>query len=409
MVAKIVSGKTIRGVLNYNEEKVIAGKAELIAASKFVSDADQLTYRQKLDRFKRLIQQNGRTKTNVVHISLNFDKADQLDKLKLEQIAAAYMDKIGFGDQPYLVYQHYDAAHQHIHIVTTNIEEGGNRISLNDIGKNQSEQARKEIEIEFDIVKAESKKIKEDEFLKPIILEKVMYGKSETKAAISNTVREVVRTYKYTSLAELNAALRQFNIVADAGEPGTLKHDKKGLTYSILDKDGNKIGVPIKASRIYGRPIISNLEKRFSNNKTIREDYKNRLQYVLDKALNNPAIKTQQEFAAALREQKVQVVWRANTEGRLYGVTYVDNATKTVFNGSDLGKSYSANAISERLINHNLTDEKDQSLTIKQKNITPPGSHSLERFADTLLDADNIEQMDFHLKMKKKKRKGYNL
>ncbi|RKR80719.1 relaxase/mobilization nuclease-like protein [Mucilaginibacter gracilis] len=411
MVAKIVSGKTIRGVLNYNEEKVAAGKAELIAGSKFMEDVAQLTYAQKFDRFKRLIQQNERTKTNAVHISLNFDKADKLGKLQLEQIAASYMEKIGFGDQPYLVYQHHDAAHKHIHIVTTNIEEGGNRISLHDIGKNQSEQARKEVEIEFGIVKAESKKISNDEYLKPISLEKAIYGQSETKAAISNTVREVVKSYKYTSLAELNAALRQFNIVADPGEPGTIKHDKKGLTYSILDKDGNKIGVPIKASKIYGRPILANLEKRFANNKAIREDFKNRLQHVLDKTLNNHHIQTRQDFAAALQEQKVQVVWRINAESRLYGVTYVDNATKTVFNGSDLGKPYSANAISERLTN-NATAGDDQSLTIRQRDAILPTGPNGESIINTLLGSDDInENMDYHLKMtrKKKKRKGFNL
>jgi hypothetical protein len=32
----------------------------------------------------------------------------------------------------------------------------------------------------------------------------------------------------------------------------------------------------------------------------------------------------------------------------VYGITYVDHKTKTVFNGSDLGKEYSAKAIVER-------------------------------------------------------------
>lgn len=404
MVAKITSGKTIRGVLNYNEKKVEGGDAELIYASKFLKEPEELTYTQKLDRFLKLMQQNERTKTNAVHISLNFDKADQLDQLQLQQIAEAYMEKIGFGDQPFLVYQHFDAAHKHIHIVTTNIEEGGNRISLNDIGKNQSEKARKEIEIDFNITKAESKKISDDYYLKPITLEKLTYGQAETKEAISNTVREVVRSYKYTSLAELNAALRQFNVVADPGEPGTLKNDKKGLSYSILDKNGNKIGVPIKASKIYGRPILSNLEKKFDSNRAIREDFKNRLQFVLDKALANPDITTKQDFATALREKNVQVVWRANAEGRVYGVTYVDNATRAVFNGSDLGKAYSANAINERLMNWEATD-KEQSLTIKERNNTLPGKYAFE-IADALLKANDMnENMDYELKITRKKKK----
>ncbi|EHQ24315.1 relaxase/mobilization nuclease domain-containing protein [Mucilaginibacter paludis] len=417
MVAKITTGKTIRGVLNYNEQKVADGTATLIHASKFIREPEDLTYTQKLDRFQKLINQNERTKTNAIHISLNFDKADQLDDTRLIQIADSYMDKIGFGEQPFLVYQHFDAAHQHIHIVTTNIEPGGNRIPLHYIGKNQSEVARKEIEVEFGITVAESKKIDDEYYLKPIQLEKVVYGQSATKAAISNTVREVVKTYKYTSLAELNAALRQFNIIADPGEPGSLKHDKKGLSYSILDKNGNKIGVPIKASRIYGRPITSNLERRYADNRISREDYKNRLVHVLGKIIGDTTIKSKEAFATALQEKNIQVVWHSNKEGRLYGVTYVDNATRTVFNGSDLGKTYSANAISQRLGGTFSKDNDNSSITIVQKDEPLAqqerlGNGLLSQITEALFDAENPNQsMDYHLKMdrKKKKRKGPRL
>ena len=413
MVAKIISGKTIRGVLNYNELKVTKGKAEILAAGNFINDVNMLTYQQKFDRFKRLFQQNERTKTNAVHISLNFDKADRLDKLRLEQIAETYMSKIGFGGQPYLVYEHFDASHQHVHIVTTNIEEGGNRIPLHYIGMNQSEQARKEIEIEYGLVKAESKQLKEEDYLKPIRLEKAEYGKSETKAAISNTVREVVRSYKYTSLAELNAALRQYNIVADPGEPGTLKYDKNGLSYCILDKDGNKIGVPIKASKIYGRPILKNLEKRFADNVIKREDYKNRLLYVVDKVLNDPNTKSKLDFERVLNEKNIQIVWRVNKDAKLYGVTYVDNASRTVFNGSDLGKAYSANAISQRLV-ANTPSAENAPLFVKDNissnRVIDPGQ-LLSQITDAILEDENHSQsMDYHLKMtQKKKRRGHRL
>jgi len=61
-----------------------------------------------------------------------------------------YMEKIGFCEQPYLIYRHYDAGHPHIHIVSINIRRDGSRISLHNIGRNQSEKARKEIENEFE-------------------------------------------------------------------------------------------------------------------------------------------------------------------------------------------------------------------------------------------------------------------
>lgn len=64
------------------------------------------------------------------------------------------MDKIGFGDQPYLIYQHHDAGHPHIHITSINVQDNGKRIDMHNIGKDKSEPARKEIEEAFNLVKA---------------------------------------------------------------------------------------------------------------------------------------------------------------------------------------------------------------------------------------------------------------
>lgn len=60
------------------------------------------------------------------------------------------MDKIGFGG---LVYQHHDAAHPHLHIVSTNIQEDGRRIGVHNLGNDQSEMTRKTISLSHREVK----------------------------------------------------------------------------------------------------------------------------------------------------------------------------------------------------------------------------------------------------------------
>ncbi|MCX2492626.1 relaxase/mobilization nuclease domain-containing protein [Pedobacter sp. PF22-3] len=134
MVAKIESGKSIRGILHYNEDKVASLDARLIMASGFAADIKKMNFSQKLNRFKHLTGLNAAVKTNALHISLNFDASDKLDNQKLQQIALEYMKRIGFGDQPFLVYRHADSAHPHIHIVTTNIQKDGERIDIHGIG-----------------------------------------------------------------------------------------------------------------------------------------------------------------------------------------------------------------------------------------------------------------------------------
>ncbi len=77
MVAKIKSGKSLIGALNYNEQKVKAGKAVLLAAQLYSKDMKLLSFNDKLFRLTDLADRNQRTKTNTVHLSLNFDLSEQ--------------------------------------------------------------------------------------------------------------------------------------------------------------------------------------------------------------------------------------------------------------------------------------------------------------------------------------------
>jgi uncharacterized protein YijF (DUF1287 family) len=264
MVARIKQTQSLSNAVNYNEQKVHREKAQCIAAVNYAKDVEQLNFYQKLHRLEHQACLNERVKTNSVHISLNFDAADKLNKEKLEEIAHSYMEKIGFGKQPYLVYEHVDAGHQHIHIVTTNIEEDGHRIDMHNIGRNQSEEARKQIELEYKLVQAQSKKQQQSEELRPVNARRVMYGKSETKRAITNVLDTVLPHYKYTSLPELNAALRLYNVLADRGPEASKMYQSKGLVYRVLDEQGNKIGTPIKASAFYNKPTLPSLEQKLT-------------------------------------------------------------------------------------------------------------------------------------------------
>lgn len=348
MVARIKSGKSIRGLLNYNENKVTAGSAQLIMASLFGTELEKLNFSDKLNRFQHLTELNDRAKTNSVHIMLNFDVNEIPNTLTMQQIAATYMDKIGFGDQPYLVYNHKDAAHAHLHIVTTNIQTDGNRISLHNLGKTLSEAARKEIEIDFNLVKADSKTLGQANRIKPIALEKAVYGKTPTKRAINNVVSAVISQYKFTSLPEFNAVLKQFNVIADRGKEDTLMFEKKGLIYSIMDEKRNKIGIPFKASCLNDKPTLKNLEARFAQNEEKRKPFKEKLKGNIEKAFRNYKSITRDTFIKELQKQNIQAVFRQNEQGITYGVTFIDNYNKTVFNGSDLGKAYTAKGLNEK-------------------------------------------------------------
>src|SRR3989337_1512495 len=142
MVAVIKTGSSIHRIFNYNEQKVKEGIAQCIAAVNYPKDVSHLTLSNKLNRLLNQAALNENVTRNSVHISLNFDPSEKLSQERLQEIAETYMQKIGFGEQPYLVYQHHDAGHPHIHIVTVKVRADGNRIDTQNIGRNQSEKAR---------------------------------------------------------------------------------------------------------------------------------------------------------------------------------------------------------------------------------------------------------------------------
>ena len=191
MVAVIKTGHSIHRIVNYNENKVKEGVAECISAANYPKDADTLSFKNKLNGLFNQAALNANVSRNSVHVSLNFDPSENHSKEKLEAIANTYMERIGFGNQPYLVYQHHDAGHPHIHIVSIKVRENGSRIDTQNIGRNQSEKARKEIEKEFGLIKAEDSKRLKKYLPKPLNIEKIRYGKSETKRGILNVLNEV--------------------------------------------------------------------------------------------------------------------------------------------------------------------------------------------------------------------------
>lgn len=398
----------MRGVLQYNEQKVNQGISTCIEASGFGCSPDSLTPKEKYRRFQKLFIKNPRVKTNTVHISLNFDPSESHALETLNQIAHTYMSKIGFGDQPFLVYQHRDAGHPHIHIVTTNIQHDGSRIDMHNLGRNQSERARKQIEIDFSLVRAQQMKLKSNPDM-PVQLVRIPYGKAETKRTITNIVHQVTRKYRYTSLAELNAVLKEFNIMADRGSEDSTMYRQRGLQYTMLNEKGQKTGVPIKASALYGKPTLAFLERQFALNKELRKPYRSTVQSKIITTLNQT--RNLKEFQHLLNKQSILIVIRINDQNCIYGITFVDHVSRTVFNGSALGKACTTQAILRKFkdtigVAHTRSTFPATSLiekgNIQDSNLTT----SMKVLTDLITaKAEDYTSPSSALKRKRKKRK----
>jgi hypothetical protein len=410
---------SIHRALNYNEQKMQKGQAECIYAHNFLKEADKLNFYEKLHHFEQLNSLNKRAATNTLHVSLNFDPSEKFDKEKLSEIARVYMQKIGFAEQPFLVYHHHDAGHLHIHIVATNIKKDGKRISLHNIGRNESTEARKQIELMYKLVKAEDQKKKIPEEINPLNTHRVTYGKSETKRGITNVLDAVINHYKYTSLAELNAILKLYSVTADRGKEEGIIYSKRGLMYRVLDEKGNKIGVPVKASSIYSKPTLDNLEKKFIQNETLRQEHKKYIKTSIDWILlKHP--RDLELFRQALQKEKISLIVRQNDKGVIYGLTYIDHRTKCAFNGSDIGKEYSAKAILEKCGHAHALNNTQQTLpgqyvirTLSSKKKDDEHKMNLQnqpgKIIDTILNpVDEYNYLPYDLRKRKRRKRKPN-
>lgn len=362
MVAVIKTGNSVHNIFNYNENKVKEGIAECIGEGNYPLEAVKLTGAMKLNRLVKQNALNENVKRNSVHISLNFDPSEPaLSNEKMLEIASQYMQKIGFGNQPYLIYRHYDAGHPHLHLVSIKVREDGSRIDMQNIGKNQSEAARKEIEKMFGLVQAQEKKKTRHELIKPVVLSKIKYGRTESKSSVQSVLDHVLPAYKYKSLSELNAVLGLYNVKADRGEENSRIFKTNGLVYRTLDENGKPVGVPLKSSGFYSKPTLKFLQMKFLQNaKTAYQ--KKRIANAVDLILLGRSVSLS-DLELKLRKEGINMVFRKSAQGQLYGITYVDHTSKCVFNGSDLGKPYSAKLIEQRC-RLSFENEKEKSIQV---------------------------------------------
>ena len=130
MIAKISATKNLGGALGYNFKKVGKGEAGiLLAVELYQNKKGRYTMKDVLADMQALIPKKCRTKKTVFHCSLNPHPDEKLSNGTLTQITKEYMEALGYGNQPYIVFKHNDIAREHIYIVSLRIDGEGRKIN----------------------------------------------------------------------------------------------------------------------------------------------------------------------------------------------------------------------------------------------------------------------------------------
>ena len=341
MVAKISIGSSLYGALSYNGMKMNRDEGRVLGANKIILPADgNIDIARMVENFNLFMPKMGRTKKPVLHISLNPHPDDKLTEQQYEILAREYLEKLGFGEQPYIIYKHMDIDRHHIHIVTVNVNEQGKRLNQDFLFR-RSKKITTELEEKYNLHKAQREKISPDTPIRKID------PSGDIKRQVANTVKMVGMRYKFQTIGEYNAILSLYNVRCEPTDGKVNGREYHGLVYFATDDSGKTIATPFKASRLGKFASRTAIDGRFERAKEKIDvaPTKRKVADVIAHSTNKA------DFIAKLKERNIDVVLRYTEEGRIYGVMFIDHNTMTVLNGSRLGKEFSPNAINERFNN----------------------------------------------------------
>ena len=385
MIAKISATENLGGALGYNFKKVEKGEANiLLAAELYQSKEGRYTMKDVLADMEALVPKKCRTKKAVFHCSLNPHPDEKLSDEQLIQIAKEYMEALGYGKQPYIVFKHNDIAREHIHIVSLRVDGEGKKIN-DRFEKRRSKQITDTLERKYNLIPS-SKVNDKEEAETP----KVDMGKGNIKEQVASIVRTVLKHYRFCSLGELNAVLSKYNLAVE--EVKTEFRGKKydGLVYVPTDDKGGKVSTPIHASDI-GRGVgYTAVQNRMQKSKQAIKPLISIIRYMVLQTMRTSP-QTEEELRQRLEEQGLRAVIRKNESGRIYGITFIDDKAGIVLNGSRLGKGYTANVFNGYFSNpaHNLfLDETlygNPSVRLEQSATVQPLQSNAEE-GDNLID-----------------------
>lgn len=412
MIARINIGSSLYGALAYNQEKVDENIGKVLSSNlvcepingRFSALACATDFARWLPSPEHLP-----TKKPIIHISLNPHPEDILTDNQLADIGREYLERLGYGGQPYLIFKHEDIGRDHIHIVSLRVDCDGKLIK-NSFEHKRSKEITELLENKYGLIPAEGQKQQEQQKHTPVDPEQ-----GNKKKQISSVIKPLANMYKFQTLGEFRALLSLYNIGLEEVKGEVRGKSYRGLMYSALDKDGDKVGTPLKSS-LFGKSVgYDELENRMVNSgeQIKQQGYRDKMRTALAGAANTS--RNENELREKLKVLNVDLVLRRNDQNRIYGVTFIDHDNQCVFNGSRLGKEFSANAFNDRF------GGMQNEIRSLQKTVRPDDTFQIERVTGpdigyamsdlfTFLSPEpvgNFEDNNRQAKKKRKKKRRY--
>ena len=253
MIGTIVYGESCQGMLNYvfrKEGMRILGYGNMIS-----QDISQKFFGSVL----HFQGQRNATKNRYAHISLNLPHGEHLDDETFHQVSKEYMEQMGYGEQPYVLVRHNDTKHEHVHIITTNVNESGKVLNIFNSHR-RSVATRQYLEKKFALSPAPNTKQERNLPLYRLPeLQSAMDHNQGTKFYLQDVLNGILQKHKVRSFQELAKLTAPYHIEIRQTKS---ESGRVGVAYGLNNQKGYQTRF-INGSVVHRRLSGPKLQKVF--------------------------------------------------------------------------------------------------------------------------------------------------
>lgn len=317
-------------VLAYNEKKVLSGVASVIGYAN-LPDCDFQTVQDTFARLER--GANYPVREVSFHASINPSEDDACSEQDVLRLVTEMMVRSGYGRQPFIVYRHNDIDREHYHVVSIRIDEKGKKINSYYEGEKMNRfLASVQNKYGFTLGRADGRKSAERKQPSGPRLKMSSYNPRKEEMSQLKAICEGALHYDFAGFAQFACILRDFGVAARLRACDTGEY----MTLQPVDRSGKQLG-PVVSEQVLGYPLHADMKLASSLNSRShgrRHREKERVENLVSAAFQYA--KSEPHFEALLHNKGIDVHLSRTQDGDIFGLTFVDHTTRTVFKGSEL-------------------------------------------------------------------------
>ena len=331
--------------IRYNESKVEAREASVLFTMNIPDPSNPMATFEEYERGSL------RCEKMSFHASIDPSKDDKMSDKDIEEFAKKLMEKLGYGDQPYIVYKHSDIDRVHYHIVSVRVDKEGRKINDSNERK-RCHQILKDLAAEFGykVGNGQKKDSRSEEFgvYKGFTPKAGNYSR-QIEMLVSHAMR-----YHFTTEPQFRMLMNTLNVDFDYKKRG----GKEYLVFYGLDpKSGRRCTGGISGKKL-AVPSVEEIRKHAQDCKgeALKKE-KGRVGSIVRSLLPHSA--SEEHFRRMLEKTGISVHFSKTEDGRIFGATFIDHTAKCCFKASEL-PNVKAAMFEEQRLTHWPGDEKQK-------------------------------------------------